>query len=880
MEQKTLNSKKASEDGKRLLKKNKKAVLENLCQCIHERVKGNGGRMPHGYMNTLLEENKSAFDWLTRDIVNSSYCRFKRRMANHSDQKPVSEIHLDRETSTVVCSTLSDLSGSQQTQSASYRQNKGGRPSGSTNSSKRKRQENIITMKNDITREYSELKKRKKGRLSKGILEKIIDKHKRKWELEDVPIAASTIRQRVLRNHPVINHHHCGGHQSPLVAMDDAIVKIVLAMARIRQCLNPSSGLALVNSLIDGQPIQQQLIEWKKKYSSNDTGTVGKKYWRGFMKRNKHRIISRRGQKYELDRHNWTTYKNFHNMYKHTYHEMVEAGVAQRLPTPVWMDMHGNEVSEGDAVGCMVTHKLCHPDRCFVGDEVGGNLSMRGDGHAGGKLLLTAKGSVPYGRASHTEKRFTMIGLTALDGTPVLCVLILQGMKRDLSVETGIDITVNPVGKTDDGDTYFFNNTGTGKYFPGPPTCQFRGKTIPALVRWNESATITSEILTEMLATLDVLSIIPRDDNIKPFLLIDGHKSRLEIPFLEYINTPTDHWVVCLGVPYGTALWQVGDSKEQNGSFNIAMTRAKQDLLDFKMRKMTDEVCLKPTDLMPLINRAWNASFARKQKNQQAIADRGWCPLNYNLLTHPEIRATMTKGEKQSELLPSNDVFLPKYLLCPKQQSTELTSNDNGTATTINTLTDNSSANQLSLNFSNGMSAICLTDIVRHEQLQEARERIQNSKRDGEDLIAKLKAAKKLTAGICWKNETNRLGKSVFEVAKDNQMKKDIESARKVFIEEKTYLQLKREADTLLSSGKDLKNMSIKELRTILKSLKRNGDKALPTKKAEMIKLYEAWKEREPRSFEYDASLIDEIANDNVNDTDDENNDFNNIESV
>ena len=87
-----------------------------------------------------------------------------------------------------------------------------------------------------------------------------------------------------------------------------------------------------------------------------------------------------------------------------------------------------------------------------------------------------------------------------------------------------------------------------------------------------------------------------------------------KVPFLENINTPTDHWVVCLGVPYDTALWQVGDSKEQNGSFNIAMTKAKQDLLDFKMRKMAPEVCSKPTDLMPLINKAWNASFAQKAK--------------------------------------------------------------------------------------------------------------------------------------------------------------------------------------------------------------------------------------------------------------------------
>ena len=37
---------------------------------------------------------------------------------------------------------------------------------------------------------------------------------------------------------------------------------------------------------------------------------------------------------------------------------------------------------------------------------------------------------------------------------------------------------------------------------------------------------------------------------------------------------------MCLGVPYGTALWQVGDSKEQNGSFYISMAIAKMDLLD------------------------------------------------------------------------------------------------------------------------------------------------------------------------------------------------------------------------------------------------------------------------------------------------------------
>ena len=56
------------------------------------------------------------------------------------------------------------------------------------------------------------------------------------------------------------------------------------------------------------------------------------------------------------------------------------------------------------------------------------------------------------------------------------------------------------------------------------------------------------------------------------------------------------------------------------------MTKAEQDLLDFKMRRMTEEVSLKLTDLISLINKPWKASFARKTKKQQAIADGGWYP--------------------------------------------------------------------------------------------------------------------------------------------------------------------------------------------------------------------------------------------------------------
>ena len=79
----------------------------------------------------------------------------------------------------------------------------------------------------------------------------------------------------------------------------------------------------------------------------------------------------------------------------------------------------------------------------------------------------------------------------------------------------------------------------------------------------------------------------------------------------------------------------------------------------------------------------------------------------------------------------------------------------------------------------------------------------------------------------------------------------------------------------MLSSGKEMNKMSIKDLRTILKSLKQKGDKALPTKKCDMLTLYDQWKDRKPLTFEYDHGLVAES-----DDDDDDVNIINNAESV
>ena len=93
-----------------------------------------------------------------------------------------------------------------------------------------------------------------------------------------------------------------------------------------------------------------------------------------------------------------------------------------------------------------------------------------------------------------------MIGLTAFTGEPALCIIILQGKQPKPDIETGVDILVPPIGDTSD-PKFFGNNYGIQKYMPGGPVCNFNGKEIPAMIRWNESGSITSEIIVDTLKT-------------------------------------------------------------------------------------------------------------------------------------------------------------------------------------------------------------------------------------------------------------------------------------------------------------------------------------------------------------------------------------------
>ena len=279
------------------------------------------------------------------------------------------------------------------------------------------------------------------------------------------------------------------------------------------------------------------------------------------------------------------------------------------------------------------------------------------------------------------------------------------------------------------------------------------------------------------------------------------------------------------------------------------------------------------TDLMPLINYAWDRSFARVSKNKNAISDRGWNPLNRVLLLDPDLNVTRTKNEMSEAYQLQNNIIIPKKhynmdvstVTTSTGMSTETENDDTGND-------DSKSYNNLpTLNFSSGESAFCLNSIISQEQLQQAREKIREDTQKGKDLKETLKQSKKLSAGVIFKAGTIRLGKTVFDIHKENMDEKVKNARDKMRKEEQMYKINVQNAKEVFEKNIPIENMTIKQLTVICKQYTRKEDGKMPNKKDELIKKYKEWSGRPAPIFDnadVDLTSIVDAGNDDEIDID------------
>ena len=80
-----------------------------------------------------------------------------------------------------------------------------------------------------------------------------------------------------------------------------------------------------------------------------------------------------------------------------------------------------------------------------------------------------------------------------------------------------------------------------------------------------------------------------------------------------------------MGTPYSTHKWQLHDDTRCNGRYKAESTKAKSIIQKAKIELHLPRR-FEPTDIAPIVNIAWNNSFAIQKNIKKALGVRGFNP--------------------------------------------------------------------------------------------------------------------------------------------------------------------------------------------------------------------------------------------------------------
>jgi hypothetical protein len=200
--------------------------------------------------------------------------------------------------------SIEDVTLSNHSHDNNAERNKGGRPRGSSNDEKERRQER---KEKAISWAVQRLKMLVKdpamvdasGKWRRGVLTDLAREAREKLHVDERELVkADTIRKRFDRDKPFSTRN---GPDSPLKDIEPIFVATCIAMQRILLPLNQKSFLNFVNSFIQDTEWEKKVLEFKEtnlKYKSpmgrEHFANLGTAYYRGFMKRHSKTICSKK----------------------------------------------------------------------------------------------------------------------------------------------------------------------------------------------------------------------------------------------------------------------------------------------------------------------------------------------------------------------------------------------------------------------------------------------------------------------------------------------------------------------------------------------------------------------------------------------------------
>jgi hypothetical protein len=157
-----------------------------------------------------------------------------------------------------------------------------------------------------------------------------------------------------------------------------------------------------------------------------------------------------------------------------------------------------------------------------------------------GCKYIMCKGKIEGSRTGVTSDiHFTVLAFTAGTGEVIICAVVMK-LNKDIKKlpicwNLGVDVSKDVLSGKTMVEAYNLNYE-SGALIRGPK-CTFKGQVLPCFVCTSQNASITSNLLVEMLKTIDNTGLLPLLNELgMPFLLFDGHHSQTSLPFLKYVN--------------------------------------------------------------------------------------------------------------------------------------------------------------------------------------------------------------------------------------------------------------------------------------------------------------------------------------------------------
>ena len=201
----------------------------------------------------IINDAILVYPWLTKDIV---YGHIRRIKANVDTQKS-RIVTVNANTSDIVSATNVN----------------GGRPKGATVKSKLDVEAKEELARNQIANLCLQARKDNNGRLARHKYKEIHDGVIKTLCLNEAfSVSFELIKSRLRRNRQVLMTR--GGVSSPLAPIEPVVMQIVVWKQEAGQPITPKEGLALVNSMIDGKPLQETLKTFQQSKKKQPTGML------------------------------------------------------------------------------------------------------------------------------------------------------------------------------------------------------------------------------------------------------------------------------------------------------------------------------------------------------------------------------------------------------------------------------------------------------------------------------------------------------------------------------------------------------------------------------------------------------------------------------